>query len=236
MKLSTQTLDILKNFSALSPNLHVSPGQQVRTLTSQILAIADIPDSFPKEFAIYDLGKFLSVVKTFDDPELDFQDEHVIIREGNTHVRYLYAGASAIEKPPESLPDIPDVRIDFDLPQKTLQNAMQAAAILKLPDITVRSRNGNLELVARDKSRTQHSTDDSDDSDSNEHVTVIGSYDGDASFKIDFKASNLSSIMATDYKATIGVRRKNAALLYLESPSILYGIASEKTTEYNGDV
>lgn len=233
MKLSTKTLDILKNFSALSPNLHVTPGNQLRTLTQQILAIADIEDTFPVEFAIYDLGKFLSVIKTFDDPDLEFEEDYVIIREGNTHVRYLYAGASAIEKAPDSLPKVPDTKIDFTLPQKAIQSTMQAASILKLPDITIRSRDGNIELVARDKKRTEHS--DNDD-DSNEHVTVLDSYDGEAAFNIDFKSSNLSSIMATDYNATIGVRNKNAALLYLESDAIKYGIASEKSSEYHGDV
>lgn len=235
MNLSQETLDVLKNISGIVSHLHISPGNEIRALSDgskQILAIANVPDEFPMEFAIYDLGKFLSVIRTFDNPDLDFQEKYVVISEGKTKVRYIYAGLSAVPQAPESFPPIPEPSIEFEIDEKILQATMQAASILKLPDITIRNSGGELELVARDKSRTENGN----SQDSNEHVTSLGASPVDSPFKADFVASNLSKIMATKYDAKLGFKNRNSVLLCLDGGSLKYGIAGEKTSDYGSDV
>ena len=77
MKLSNDTLNVLKNFASINPNLVFKPGQKLKTISEAktILASADIVEDFPVEFGVYDLNEFLSVYNLIEDPELEFEDK-----------------------------------------------------------------------------------------------------------------------------------------------------------------
>ena len=57
MKLSSATLEVLKNFSNINQSIAVTTGSKLKTVNSlkNILAHATVEEDFPKEFAIYDL-------------------------------------------------------------------------------------------------------------------------------------------------------------------------------------
>ena len=57
MKVSDQTLEVLKNFSEINTNILVKPGSELSTISTakNILAKATITESFERQFAIYDL-------------------------------------------------------------------------------------------------------------------------------------------------------------------------------------
>ena len=67
MKISTETLNILKNFSTINSSLVVKQGNTIRTISpaKNILAKFECPESFDNDFAVYDLNKFLGGVITF---------------------------------------------------------------------------------------------------------------------------------------------------------------------------
>ena len=102
MKLSSETLDILRSFSNINNGILVKPGQSISTMSTQktILAKAEVSEVFDKQFCIYDLSQFLGTLKLFKDPDLDFQDKKVIISENNTTVKYAYASVETIVSPP----------------------------------------------------------------------------------------------------------------------------------------
>ena len=54
MNLSNDTLNVLKNFATINPNLVFKPGQKLKTISESktILASAEIVEDFPTEFAI----------------------------------------------------------------------------------------------------------------------------------------------------------------------------------------
>ena len=62
MKLSDNTLTILKNFAGINNSILVKSGNQLRTISvaKNILAEASIEENFPRQFAIYDLNQFLN--------------------------------------------------------------------------------------------------------------------------------------------------------------------------------
>ena len=64
MKLSNDTIDVLKNFSTINPNLVIEPGQSVQTISESktIMAKSEIVEDFPNPVGIYDLNEFLSVL------------------------------------------------------------------------------------------------------------------------------------------------------------------------------
>ena len=63
MQLSNETINVLKNFATVNPNVVIKPGQKLKTISEAktILASAQIVEDFPVEFGIYDLNEFLSV-------------------------------------------------------------------------------------------------------------------------------------------------------------------------------
>ena len=66
MKLSEQTVNILKNFSTINQNILVKEGSQLRTMSTMknILAEAPVTEDFPQDFGIYDLNEFLGVLRS----------------------------------------------------------------------------------------------------------------------------------------------------------------------------
>ena len=72
MKLSDNTLTVLKNFAGINNSILVKEGSRLRTISvaKNILAEADIKEDFPRDFAIYDLNQFLNGLSLHQDPDL----------------------------------------------------------------------------------------------------------------------------------------------------------------------
>ena len=116
MKLSKGTLDILKNFSNINPSITFKEGQELSTLSIQrnILSRAVVEEKFPKAFAIYDLGEFLSGLSLFDNPDFDFNnDNYVIIKDRKCQSRYFFADPSIIVGPPDKPIVLPSEDVCF---------------------------------------------------------------------------------------------------------------------------
>ena len=52
MQVSNETIEVLKNFAGINPNIVISPGQKLKTISEakNIMAEADITEDFPLEF------------------------------------------------------------------------------------------------------------------------------------------------------------------------------------------
>ena len=85
MKLSDNTLSLLKNFSTINQSILFKQGSKLRTISvmKNILAEATVDEELPKDFGIYDLNQFLNGLGLHQSPELDFDnDGHVVIKDG----------------------------------------------------------------------------------------------------------------------------------------------------------
>ena len=71
MKLSDNTLSLLKNFSTINQSIYFKQGTRIRTISvmKNILAEATINEELPKDFGIYDLGQFLNGLSLHNSPE-----------------------------------------------------------------------------------------------------------------------------------------------------------------------
>ena len=85
MKLSEHTIEVLKNFATINQNLVIKEGSTLTTMSAMknIVAKADVEESFDKEVAIYDLNEFLASISLFTSPVLEFNDGFVTIKEEN---------------------------------------------------------------------------------------------------------------------------------------------------------
>ena len=96
MKLSEHTIEVLKNFASINQNLVIKEGSTLTTMSAMknIVAKADVEESFDKEVAIYDLNEFLASISLFTSPILDFKEGFVTIKEENSpknSLKYFYS-------------------------------------------------------------------------------------------------------------------------------------------------
>jgi hypothetical protein len=185
MKLSDNTLTILKNFAGINNSILVKQGNKLRTISvaKNILAEADIVEEFPRNFAIYDLNQFLNGISLHQDPELDFtNDSHITIREGKRRVKYFYADPNVIISPPDKEIVLPSQDVCFQLESASLEKLIKAASVYQLPDLSVVGESGVIRLVVRDKKNDT----------SNEYSIVVG--ETDMEFTFNFKVENIKII------------------------------------------
>ena len=115
MKLSGETVDVLKNFSNINQNILIKEGTQLRTMSTMknILAEAPIKETFPRDFGIYDLNEFLGVLTLVNDAELEFDSEsHLTVNGGNVKIKYFFSDPSILTTPPESF-NPPECDVSF---------------------------------------------------------------------------------------------------------------------------
>ena len=62
MKLSSNTTNILKNFSQINQSILIKEGNKLKTISvmKNNLAEAEVEEEYEKDIAIYDLNQFLS--------------------------------------------------------------------------------------------------------------------------------------------------------------------------------
>ena len=188
MKLSDNTLTVLKNFAGINNSILVKEGKRLRTISvaKNILAEAEIKEDFPKDFAIYDLNQFLNGLSLHQDPDLDFkEDSYVTIREGKRRVKYFFADPNVIISPPEKEINLPTQDVCFQLDSSTLEKLLKAAAVYQLPDFSAVGENGVVKLVVRDKKNET----------SNDYAVVVGETNN--TFCFNFKVENIKVIPGT---------------------------------------
>lgn len=185
MKLSDNTLTILKNFSTINNSILFKAGSSIRTISvaKNILAEAQITEEFPRDFAIYDLSVFLNGLSLHQDPDLDFSEEsYLMIREGKRRVKFFYADPNVIVYPPDKRITLPSKDICFQLEHSSLDKILKASSVYKLPDLAVVGDAGVIRLVVRDKKNDT----------SNEYSIVVG--ETDSKFVMNFKVENIKII------------------------------------------
>ena len=132
MKLSKETVNLIKNFAGINNSILVKQGNQLRTISvaKNILAEADISEEFPRDFAIYDLNQFLNGLSLHQDPDLDFKEEsYLSIKEGKRRVKYFFADPNVIISPPEKEINLPSQDVCFQLDSTSLEKLVKALII-----------------------------------------------------------------------------------------------------------
>ena len=185
MKLTDNTLNILKNFAGINNSILVKQGNKLRTISmaKNILAEADISEEFPRDFAIYDLNQFLNGLSLHQDPDLDFnEDTYLSIKEGKRRVKYFFADPNVITAPPEKDITLPTKDVCFQLDSASLERLVKAAQVYQLPDLSAIGEAGVIKLVVRDKKNDT----------SNEYAIVVG--ETEDVFTFNFKVENIKII------------------------------------------
>jgi hypothetical protein len=153
MKLSERTITVLKNFATMNSGMLIKPGKEQTTFdpeTGGILVEAILEESFPEEFAIYDLAIFLGNLTTLKDPELTFTKESVLLDDGSLKLTYIAGSPKLVKVAPAKLSmENPDVT--FAIMNDDLQKILKVAAMNNLPNITFEGSGNIVTAKVHDK-------------------------------------------------------------------------------------
>ena len=188
MKLSDNTLSVLKNFSSINQSILFKQGNRLRTISvmKNIMAEATISEELPKDFGIYDLGQFLNGMGLHQSPQLDFtNDTYVVIKEGRMRSKYCFADPNVIVTPPDKSLELPSEDVTFELSTDQLDKLLKAAGIYQLPDLSVVGGEGVVKVLVRDKKNDT----------SNDFSIIVG--ETDAIFSLNFKVENIKILPGT---------------------------------------
>ena len=220
MKLSDNTLSLLKNFSTINQSILFKQGSTLRTISvmKNILAEATINEELPKDFGIYDLGQFLNGMGLHQSPELDFGDDsYVVIREGKMRSKYFFADPNVIITPPEKPIELPSEDVTFELSTDQLDKLLKAASIYQLPDLSVVGGEGVVKVLVRDKKNDT----------SNDFSIIVGETDG--TFSFNFKVENIKILPGT-YEVVVS--QKLLSKFSAKNYDLTYWIALEPDSTF----
>jgi hypothetical protein len=192
--LSQNTLNILKNFATINNGIIIKKGNTLRTISNaeNILAAANVEESFPQTFAIYDLNQFLAGLSLFDNPSLVFDNaDYVTIKDGRSRVKYYFSDPEiTLKTAPDKSVKYPGSDIQFTLSATNIAAIQKATGIYKLPDLNI-SSDEEIVLSVRDNEVSTSNTYD---------IIVPGTFEG--SHSLDLKVENIR-LLQGDYQVGV---------------------------------
>ena len=227
MIINNETVETLKNFAEINQSLVIESGDVIKTVSehTNVLAKAKLGQSFPQDFAIYDLNKFLGVLSLFAEPQFDFSEKSIKIQSsidannfvaGDSVAEYQFANMSLFENERKILAkdiNLPSEEAVFRLEEKYLISIMRAAAVMSLPEIAVVANDGKLKIQAIDAKTSVDS-----------YAVELG--ESTSNFKMIFKIENLKLM-----RGSYDVKISDKGLGYFKNTGreLEYWIATETT-------
>lgn len=222
MKISADTVSILKNFAAINSNIVINPGNKIMTISEakNILAEATVEEEFTNTVGIYDLQEFLNVLNLVDTPSLKFEDNFMRIggNGGRAMVTYYYSDPEILTTPTKPI-NMPEEDVWFTLDESTASSLKRAAAVFGHGQLVIEADNGSIKLAIVDP----------DNSTANEYSIIVdGGYKSDK-FKFVVNIANLKMIQGS---YNVKISSKLISQFTNEDSGVVYWIALEKSSTY----
>lgn len=225
MKLSNDTLSILKNFASINQGIVFHQGKTIKTISGNknILAEANISEEFTSEFGVYDLNNFLTVLSLHkEEPTIEFGDKMATISglSGRSRLQYRFCDPSMVVSPPNKPIAMPDPEIAFELSDSDLDWVIRSSSVLSSPNIAVVSDGVKISLHTFDATNDAASTNTLDVADGN-----------GARFKMIFKTEALKMIPGS---YDVRISSKGVSHFRNKAKDLQYWITTEAGSTYTG--
>ncbi len=215
MKLSENTLSVLKNFSTINSGIVLQKGNVQKTISPEksILVEAEIEDALPEQFGIYDLNQFLGNISTLNNPDLSFNENAVLMNDGDITFNYYSCSTNLIISPPDKELKLKQTDVSFNLTNANLSKLLRLAAMNNLTHLSVVGKNGEIRLQTHEKANDT----------SNYASFKLNDYTGE-DFTASFKVENIKLIPGDyDVEVQLGAFAKFVS----KSGKIKYFVALE---------
>jgi hypothetical protein len=219
MKLSKDTVGLFKNFAGINSNLLLKQGNKLATISTQKNVMSDtvVTETFPADFGIYDLNEFLGAMSLFEDPELDFSDKYVTIKEGGASIKYFAAEVGNLVVPQKAIV-FPDAEIEFTLTSTMLNMIQKTSSVLRATDLQIVGDGSKMVIQVGDKKNATGNT----------YNAQVGSTDKE--FKVNLKVENLK-MLPGDY--LVSISSKKISRFKATSSELVYYVAVEADSVFS---
>ena len=222
MELTEKTMQVLKNYATINPNIVITEGNVIKTVSEakNVLSSVELDVSFPQTFGIYELSEFLSVLSLVDSPRLKFEDSYVLVTDsaGRSRIKYFYSDIDMLTTPSKDI-IMPETEVKFTLDSATLSSIKRAASVLGHTEMSVSASDGVVSL----------SVIDNNDRTSNVYSIDVDGVFAEEKFNFIFNISNLKMIDG-DYE--VGISKKLISHFVNKENGIEYWCALEKSSTY----
>jgi len=222
MELTEKTMQVLKNYATINPNIVITEGNVIKTVSEakNVLSSVELDVSFPQTFGIYELSEFLSVLSLVDSPRLKFEDTYVLVTDsaGRSRIKYFYSDIYMLTTPSKDI-IMPETEVKFTLDSATLSSIKRAASVLGHTEMSVSASDGVVSL----------SVIDNNDRTSNVYSIDVDGTFSEEKFNFIFNISNLKMIDG-DYE--VGISKKLISHFVNKENGIEYWCALEKSSTY----
>lgn len=217
MKISNETLSLLKNYAGINTNILFREGSTLATVSpgKNIFARATVSESFPKEFAIYDLNSFLGLLTLMEDQDVAFGEKSIRVTKDGSKFEYFYSDPGTVTAAPDK-----DLEIDpvwsFEMTTDTVNMIFRAASITGAPMISIVSDGNTVELRVGDPTNLS----------SNSFTKTISNTAAPV-FDCRLKTENLK-VIPDNYTVTLGSKR--AMSFVSKGRSLTYYLAMDPSS------
>jgi hypothetical protein len=219
MKLSKETVNLFKNFAGINSNILLKAGNEISTISAQKNVMSDttVTETFPRDFGIYDLNEFLGAMSLFNDPELDFSDKFVTIKEGGNAIKYFAADASVLTVPTRKI-SFPEAEVEFTLTSTMLNMIHRTASVLRATDLQIIGDGDKIVVQVGDKKNLT----------GNSYNAHVGSTD--KTFQANLKVENMK-MLPGDY--IVSISSKKISRFKASTSELVYYVAVEADSTFS---
>lgn len=223
MKLSSETIAVLQNFSKLNSGIEFKKSKSLSTISTNkaVLVKATIDEEFPENFCVYDLNQFLMICSLNKDAEMSFDNSNILFKSGKTKTTFRKADKSLILTPPDKELNFPQVDATFQMSEEVYNTLMKNASVLQSRNIVFESDGDKVYVTACDM------TNDS----ANFQTIELGEGNGSI-YKISFLVENIKMIPGT---YDVQVSSKGISSFKNVNGKIEYWVAVENNESKFGD-
>ncbi|QQK88124.1 sliding clamp DNA polymerase [Providencia phage PSTRCR_127] len=204
MKLSKDTLAILKNFSSINPGIILQEGNFImtRSITKTIYVEAQIADEIDCNMGIYDLSGFLGVLgMAGDDAEIthDESTSTIHIVNGKSKIFYRSADESTIVQPKKKInaKAFENSNVSFDLSAEDLQQIQRISRAMSIDTLAVANKNNKIVINGYNQGVDESMTNVL-------YSLEVGDWEGNADFNLLINMNNLKLLTADYHVDLIG--------------------------------
>lgn len=228
MKLSQETINILKHAAGINPGILIDEGSDIFAVheSKTVRMQAKIEEEFPNTFALVNLNQFLNTISLIDDPELTFQDDHVVITspDGTQKVQYYFSDPNVVNQSNKRLKADIEYEFSFEVTKDELTRLGKAAATIGADDVMVYNDGANIYMAVLDKRRQA----------GNEFNLLVGSNSSleGKEYRVFFRKGNLK-LTGNDFHVDVSSRgistwtAKDSVI-----PELLFYVAIERDSSF----
>lgn len=215
MKFTQKTIQVLKNFAAINPAIHFKKGNILSTVSTgfTIVGNATLDQTIEHDFAIHDLNRFLGAMSLFNNPDIQFHDRYLTIKDAGKELNYVFTDPSVILVPPEV--ELPDLVATVKITANVLADITKALSVMSLPQLAF---VGDGEDISVQAINTENPTSDTF------KITNLAKHD--TVFKAVFNVENLK-IIPGDYDVSIA----SEIVAEFKGDNIVYHLALEDSSK-----